>query len=74
MRGTEVNGCDVTTVSWTGPGDALCWKGAQYADLSTQSNGGQQHRPPEGGSLKHFVEDKRINDSCPLSAGEAADL
>lgn len=38
------------------PGDALHWRGAQHADLSTLSNGGQQHWPREGGPLKRSVE------------------
>lgn len=45
IKATQLNSCNLLIVPWTDPGDALRWKDAQHADLFTQSNGGQRHRP-----------------------------
>lgn len=65
----------VLIAPWTDPGVALRGRGAEYADLFTLSNGGQHHRPREGGTFKVLVKTPAERSvSCPPSAGDAADL
>lgn len=54
-KDTKLSSWNIWIVPWADPGAALHWRGAQYADLSTQTSGGQQHRPWEGGALNGAV-------------------